>query len=306
MLIFLIHRAGEELRTQLILAIPVAYALHFCVVLAMLPGLFATEGLDWLNSPPGVYQVRLWGMILTAAFAIAVVFTAQPGALRKIWPPVLLVLLSTALCYTGTRGALPALVAGFVVTALVMTRARGSLAVTLVLGLAIGAVLSLALPVPHPAYGLISSYSETVTSQDVNQLSASRVALWTQTLEIWSKHPVFGIGYGQYRYFNHGQFEGFSHPHNSVLEFVLVFGLVGGLAFLGILFWLWLRAAQALRAHPDPVRVAAFFALNALLAFSLLDGTLYQLDTLQIYAVLWACLLARPTGVGGQSQPATL
>ncbi|MEM9269420.1 MAG: O-antigen ligase family protein, partial [Pseudomonadota bacterium] len=153
---------------------------------------------------------------------------------------------------------------------------------------------------------LISSYTETVTSQDVNQLSASRVALWSQTLEIWSKYPVFGVGYEQFRFLNHGQFEGFFHPHNSVLEFVLVFGLVGGLALLGILFWLWLRAAQATRAHPDPARVAAFFALNALLAMSLLDGTLYHQDTLQIYAVLWACLLARPAGVGGQGQPATL
>ncbi|MEO1550944.1 MAG: O-antigen ligase family protein [Pseudomonadota bacterium] len=306
MLIYVIHRAGEGLRRQLILAIPLAYALHFAVVLAMLPGLLASPQVDWLNSPPGIFQVRLWGMSLTAALAVAVVLGASHGAARRVWPLLLALSLATALCYTGTRAALPALAVGFGVTALIVGRPLWRAGLLLLAVLALGALLSLPLPVPHPAYGLISSYQETMGAQNVDQVSAGRVEIWLQAIEIWQNHPVFGIGYDQFRYWNWGRFEGFNQPHNAVIEFFLVFGLVGGLAMLTILAWLWVRACGATRAQPTQERIAALFALNALLALSLLDGTLYQQDTLQMFAVLWACLLARPSGPGGQAKPPAL
>lgn len=102
--------------------------------------------------------------------------------------------------------------------------------------------------------------------------SSERLGMWMETLDFLQWHNVlWGIGPG-----NYNQFEIiYSHPHNSVLQFLIEWGataLAGAVLIVGRLLIL---AYRHIRRYPeDELTQALFAALVAGLGYSLVSGVI--------------------------------
>lgn len=250
---------------------------------------------NWLGGPVGYWHVRAWGMLLAAGLAAAfgLYCQAKPGTAGHLAWVAILTLLAGLLAFSGTRSGMVGALAGIAVGAALVPGAVRRLPV---LGLAIlaGGALSLLPTPPTRHWGLLSSLAES-TAADAETRSGGRLSLWSDTIALIGERPLLGWGHDQFRYAHPMPPElEVIHPHSAPLQFIFDFGLIGGLALAVLLLSLWLRGLGAARATPGAGRCGAAMALNTLLATALIDGALYNAETLLAVAICYAVLLARP------------
>ena len=106
---------------------------------------------------------------------------------------------------------------------------------------------------------LISFAAENVRNylrlgSDLVSVSESRVDAWQATRTILARHPVFGIGFYEFREFAQG-IEGVSdtplHPHNGFLKALVEQGPTGGLGYLLYVASFLKTASRATRRSAD-------------------------------------------------------
>ncbi len=129
---------------------------------------------------------------------------------------------------------------------------------------------------------------------------ANRISIWRDAVAAIMQRAFFGYGPEGYQ-ISRCCDPTFVHPHNSILQLLLEFGVVG----LGALVWtareiFWPRARQVvlptLRCRADPVCVAAFCIVAAFLGFSLIDGLLYYPVPMTGLAIVCGLLVAGRSG----------
>lgn len=76
-------------------------------------------------------------------------------------------------------------------------------------------------------------------AQNIAADKGVRFALWAHALQVWMAAPVFGLGPGAWSGIM-APFEGME-AHNSFLDLVMSAGIVGLIAYLGMLYWLSLH-----------------------------------------------------------------
>lgn len=268
-----------------ILLIPIVHL----PVLVLLYLLYIDEpAMNWLGGPVGFEHVRLWGAILATALAMGFGMRRGPflwGVATVLW---------ALLLWSGSRGAVLGLGAAYLLSlALFWRQMRGSV-LPFVATAAAGAGLSLLPKLPMVSYGLIPTLLKTVEASSGDDATGGRLSMWRDAFDYFTQHPVIGHGFDHYRYLTEGTETEWLHPHNIVLQLLVDLGIVGALCVAGALLFYWARGLGKALADRDPTRIGAFTALNALVAMSVFDGTLYHPETTTLVAVLFGMLLAHP------------
>jgi len=97
--------------------------------------------------------------------------------------------------------------------------------------------------------------------------------LWKGAIKIIKKHPVFGIGHGNYlKYYNKYKEknwpEGKGHPHNDFLNVYITAGIIGFIGYILIWVTLFYRALKKLKELKNsPERYALIGLISAIFAF---------------------------------------
>lgn len=136
---------------------------------------------------------------------------------------------------------------------------------------------------------------------------ATRADIWRAALAIWERHPVLGVGVGNFPgayatvpipgklYLPNTIFVPPPHAHNVFLNILAEQGLIGFAAFAGVVFVAG-RTTLRLRASQDrSYRLIGSALLAALLAFlvhNLFDVTLFDAETGPYVFVLFALVAA--------------
>ena len=122
----------------------------------------------------------------------------------------------------------------------------------------------------------------------LNIISGDRIeCCWIPTLEALSHSYLFGLGPESYIYIEPRLFG--TQPHNSVLQFLLEWGVVGTLLFLVILSGMFRRGTKYLKSENSPSEKTRRVVLLSLIigfgVFSLVDGIFYHGLSLMIFSI---------------------
>jgi putative inorganic carbon (HCO3(-)) transporter len=152
---------------------------------------------------------------------------------------------------------------------------------------------------PVPGVGAVVEFG--------SQSDTDRMAMAATSLKMLGAHPLLGIGPGQWG-LNQAVVKN-AHPHNSLLQLLSEYGLLGGGAGVALVILLLLFAVSALRARThlqtdqgaDPVTVSLCAALVMGLVDSLLSGNLIMPHSQILLCVIAGWLVGRTqaTAPGG-------
>ncbi len=190
---------------------------------------------------------------------------------------------------SGGRGSLMAII--FFFAGLTLAPGERRLAFFALLGFLTGCVLAgLVFP------SAVDWMWQRTAASSLNSASSGRLSIWSDTIMTWLQcAPVNGwlLGCGPDSFRSLQIRPGFTHPHSSVAQALLEFGLAG-LALLSALFSLAARyTARTISPRPDKPTQSLSLGLCAMLVFSLVDGLLYHGAPLLICVMLAAYLFAK-------------
>ena len=164
------------------------------------------------------------GILAAVAIALGVYLLAETTALRRLMILGLFVIHATTLLWSGSRGALAALVLALV--AISLGRAgRRVRRLTLGLGLLAAVVVPLVVPVAEITNNVL--FTRADKGVDV---TSGRLQIWASLLHKWQEQPILGTGFRTIEEINAST--GLV-AHNIYLSFLVELGLVG-IAIFGI------------------------------------------------------------------------
>lgn len=120
-----------------------------------------------------------------------------------------------------------------------------------------------------------------------------RVEYWQQAARATMDRPVFGFGPGTFslisKRFQSNPQNSSWYAHNYVLEFFSEIGIFGGLLFLSIIFWSYIRPVMMLLRSQDMslVHKALLWSPAMILVYGLVD---FSLNYLVIWILFWAII----------------
>ncbi|MBB3228581.1 O-antigen ligase [Luteibacter sp. Sphag1AF] len=255
---FWIFAAGCTSRRNVVLAMA---TFTLCAMVLAVHGVQqATTGVGWTGMPLGeegrIQYVGIFndpndlGLLFAATLPMAVFLSKRGGFLGRVFWLAGALLLLYAVYLTNSRGALLAVL---VVAGVYVWHKRGLLTAG-VLG-AVGLA----------AMKLVSARMQELDADEESALG--RVDAWYSGLHMFTSHPIFGVGAGNFTEYND------LTAHNSFVLVLAETGFVGfvlWLAFVGYSFWMMLTV---LRYKPDfsddPAR-AAEWAKERTIALTLL------------------------------------
>jgi O-antigen ligase len=162
-----------------------------------------------------------------------------------------------------------------------------------VLALAVGAVLAIA---SGHADLLLMQVQKSGSSAEV--LSSGRLSVWIDSLGVWAgswSSFLFGLGPDAMRLYVRAQigFPPVVQAHNSFVQVLLEFGLIGCGFFIALITLVGRRVVRALmeRSAAREARVVAAI-LTVMFGYTLLDGILYHAIPLVFVMLLTAYLFS--------------
>lgn len=216
-------------------------------------------------------------LVLVIPLVVAVGIALEPRWLTIPTGLVTLALVLALLATLSRSGWLGLLAGMLVLSALLPGRRVRLLAVTAAI---IGVVLLAGLAVPIAARFAPHSTGPL-------EMLASRMRVWTVALTLFSQHPVFGIGLGNFAHYYPAYQTypvGVLHAHNIVLNMAVERGLLGLAGFLAVCVALasalirsWRRATTPLDRAIAAGMMAAF---GAYFVHSMLDVSYYDYPAL--------------------------
>jgi hypothetical protein len=244
--------------------------------------------LDLVTTPPVVIfqTANAVALLLVPLIGLALSLLVYGDSPReRVLSATFLVVAVPATILSFSRGGYLAL--GVVAVVLALTHRRAKLFVPAVV--ALGLVLALLPPIRHRiSYELHSVQGNTLEW---------RLQLWGQTLKMMRSHLVFGIGLSNYDHAMGPYWLNLSrviYPHNILLNFWTVMGLLGLVAFTWVVVaallgaWRGWRAGGAWRA----IHLGVFLALLAVVIHGLVDVPYFKNDlSLEFWALVgltWA------------------
>ena len=256
------------------------YALIFLVFVNSIPN---PSQFEWEHFRLAVTNVRQVGFYSAVGAAAALGLSVTSGRGRALLYGVAASALLSLSFWTGTRGSLIAIVVAFTVGFFLLPQLRTVRAwATLFGSMACGAALSLLQPQPHSLFGIGRIFWSSTAAQSADVLSSGRLVIWRGTWQAIRHRPLFGYGEGQFLWVV-PESNGFSHPHNVVLQLLLQWGFVGTLAFAALASVIALRLYRSL-TDPRSEQVAPFLVLASMLTMSLYEGTFFHTYPLMMIA----------------------
>lgn len=275
------HLAGRFFTpVDLVRSYAIGFALFCGLFLFLLAQVRDDPSFNWNAGLPAFAQVRIVGHYAAPLAGLAAGLMALARTPLRWALAFAVATLACALAlWTGSRGALigvaAALAAGLLFAPpMRRVRAWGGL----VAGLALAWLAVSNLPAPAPNMGSARIVASTVQAKD---RTTGRAAFWPQVAKAVAERPVFGHGEGQMLYV--ARVASLRHPHNVVLQVLLAWGVVG-LAAIAILAFYFARATLHLVGSGADELVPAFVAMTALAVPSLIDGSLFHVLPVSIFA----------------------
>jgi O-antigen ligase len=113
--------------------------------------------------------------------------------------------------------------------------------------------------------------TRTVEASVGGEATTGRTEMWRGVIKAIERRPVFGHGEGQMR--EVAPYSIMTHPHNSILQVILAWGIVGLLCVIVLAIAFTRRALPPVRRSEDYM-VPAFIGLVSLAVLSLVDNPL--------------------------------
>jgi O-antigen ligase len=248
----------------------------FAILLAAYAGqLFPSATYDWEWGLPGFHNLRRFGFYAAPAAAMCFGLVALTARRWWLWGGVSAMAFAITF-WSGSRGAVWALIVGLPVLAAIFPAAR-SLRAT---GVTIGAALS----------GLaIAAAIPPIPTQPIDRFGRldgnGRMEIWAAAIDAISARPWFGYGEGQaFLALDWPAWMSvMPHPHNVVLQVLLAWGFVGAALLAPLIFMLGRIVVR--QGQRDPRLLPMLAAAIVLAAFSMIDGTLYGIQPTSVFAM---------------------
>lgn len=272
-----------------LLAIPASCLAVAVLAAYLLLGLDPSDegaGYRWFHDPPFNAHIRHTGYQVAAGIgALAVYFASEgrvPWGRAALWPA--LVALCTFVIWMGGRGAVFSVLAAVGLLALALwvigAKSRG-LWLAFASSVALGLLLSEWLTV-FDWNGVVdymaTRTSQAFESQDLNQFGSGRIDIWRTSWESIREHLLFGLGPNGY-WFMPNRIYGVQ-PHSFVVQFLVEWGAIGALLFLGLLVYGFycgfLEHVVRARGKLDVAALSAGTIIVVLTVHGLVDGTYYH------------------------------
>jgi O-antigen ligase len=265
--------------------------LWFCLLWAINIFAYDAHGDDWIWLVPTLTNVRWVGFFALASFCAGIGFLGAAADDRRTGysylPAVFFGTMGlTIALWTGSRGALVAIIVAAVLSSLV-SGIWQRLAIYTLISAALGIAITVSLPVVHPEYGIDRIIGSSNPSGGAASISSGRLQLWADTIDkIWHR-PIAGWGIDQFRYSFDAESAGLRHPHESILQLLFSNGLLGAVALI--------IAAIPLASHFPrkvdlPYQQAALAYLFGASAYGLYDGFFYYTYPMMTMLVAVACI----------------
>lgn len=222
---------------------------------------------DWVTDIPAYSNIRWFGYYAAAAVGLC--------AFGWIRGKMLCLLIATfclaAALWTGSRGTLAAVIGAYVIAYALFPFARTTpqrFLAMVAMGIMLSALIAWLFPLgdfgPHRLLG-----------NDDN----GRIELWREAVKGIAQRPWLGWGEGQFRFTV--QPLPYVHPHNVALQILFAWGVVGGL-LIGVLA---IHLARRIYREADESSAPLLFAALNIAIFGLLDGSLYHVQSVSIFAL---------------------
>lgn len=275
-----------RVRASVLSASVVGLGLFVILVYLLALSVASPPEFDWLSFGAASTNVRHLGYYGAVLTGISLGLYTQTR-----WAMVGVVLGLALILWTGSRGGVFA-VGGSLFVAWAVLDWRKARAMTLACSVGFLAALALAsiwVP-PHPSWGPASLWGRSGgAATEASDPSNGRAEIWAETTLMALERPAFGWGEGQFKYNVPTAGEHSNHPHNSVIQFLYQWGVVGLASVLFLLAVAVKMARRSLR-YEEPTALPAFVAACCLLSFSLVDGTLYYPFPIMMLAVCLAVM----------------
>ena len=248
---------------------------------------------DWFNNPPHFSHIRHFGYYCTAGFILGFYFFFKENQTPAVWLAVLIyfIVCWAFLFWSGGRGAVLTCVIG---SGLLLFHARGRrlpILFILFFSALAGFYLSSHFNVEHASLGGVKSVERTSKS-----FWSTRDILWAEAVKQVKDSLMFGLGPDAFRYFIRFR-PSLSQPHNSLVQFILEWGIPGTLFFLAFylnLVWIGVRNIfSGSQGEAQGLRAVSAILVVSYLAFSLIDGLFYHALPLTLTSFGVAVMLLR-------------
>ena len=262
---------------------------------ATLPNL---EEFNWLHGLPGLDNIRRGAYFAAPVAALCIGLFLPESSKYTGFVAATHVAAIAFIFWSGARGAALALLVTYILGAALLPSLRQARSlITTLMSTAAGVLLAWFCHIQTGYVGfwrvLLPAWSGGI-DRPVEDISSGRTELWLSTWETIKQRPFLGHGEGQTAYAVPVGIEiDAFHPHNLILQVLLAWGVAGALLLLFLAAPLARNALAC--ARQDENRVAPFLAMLALLIYSGVDGTLFHVHAVSLFA-LCAGLACRDPG----------
>lgn len=281
-------------------AVALAIAICFSVYVSVWVSLDDPHHFDWVYDPPMFVNIRNLGHCLAIGMVCSawLFFSCRPLGRVSGWAAFFLA--SAMMAWSGSRGSFMASLLGLALLGLVFSwrehaRLWGVLLGTLLTAFGVASLFAVA----DGSMGWLSAIQRTREAMGTEALGSGRWAMWRETTGLIAQRPWFGWGGEAFRILLSWRRE--IQPHNSVLQVLLEWGVVGAVSLLALMtyvlsgalrrFWLlWLAGANTTcLASPG----FGLVLVLSLLALSLVDGVFYHGTPMAFLAAGFGVIAAR-------------
>ena len=245
--------------------------------------------LDLVYVGIGVTNVRHLGYIGSIGTALGLGLALCSRARREhlLWLGSATISLAF-IVWSGSRGGLFALLGLAVAAMLFLPSRRKVFALWRDLAAILFPAVALALiwiP-PNENWGLESILARMQNVQDgAKAFTSSRTELWLDAIQLIGQNPWTGYGQAQFRFLAPSALHYYAQPHNFILQFAVDWGLIGlCLASIPMITGFWHGRMASLGG--DPTASVALIGAVTLVAYGMIDGTLYHIYPLGVFVML--------------------
>jgi len=213
----------------------------------------------------------------------------------KYWLSAICYLLSAiclvAIYFSGSRGGLLATGAGLAVFFITYfwSWIRGRLSAKIIIAILCLMAIYMTWVFFRPDFSASLDSGRVVTSNNL------RWQIWQTTLELGTKHPISGVGLGNFQNaFNEltqdrGNFPEYITPmaltpHNLFLSLWLSTGILGFFSFIWLLILFYRQAIKKLPEGYSPILIAV---MSSILIYGLIEASIWKNDLSIIFFTLW-------------------
>lgn len=272
-------------------SLQVSYGLFFAGAIFHAPSLiwvYVLEGqnpdFEWTTRLAAYTNLRPYNHAVEAGLAAGIglyFLTEHRKAQHRAILMLGAILLWLLLFWGGARGGFLALLAAFILMAVFIPQFFTRMWKFFLSTMALGASLSLILPVPNGSFGLLGVLKRSVARETLKRATSGRIEIWLDAVDIFFERPLFGHGLIQYRNLTDNLTPSTpNHVHNILLESLISFGLMGTVAIIYLIGKILIRSAFQLRTRQSDADIPMFFVATTLLAHGFISGTYFHLQSM--------------------------